>query len=44
MNKELWITIILNDVSDDDIMELVRKSYDLTNAAKGRGDARQPDT
>ena len=39
MNKDLWITIILNDVSDDDIMELVRKSYELTGSAKGRGDA-----
>jgi predicted DNA-binding protein (MmcQ/YjbR family) len=36
MNTELWITILLNDVSDDDIMELVRKSYELTSAAKGR--------
>ena len=23
MNKELWISIILNEVSDDDVMELV---------------------
>ena len=33
MNKELWITIILNDVSDVDIMELVRRSYELTSSA-----------
>lgn len=39
MNKELWITIVLNAVFDDDIMELVRRSYDLTNSAKGHGNA-----
>jgi len=35
MNKELWISIILNEVSDDEVMELVCSSYDLTSSAKG---------
>ena len=42
MNKELWITIILKYVSDEDIMQLVRKSYELTSPAKGRNSGRHP--
>ena len=44
MNKELWISIILNEVSDDDVMELVCSSYDLTSSTKDHNNATQPIT
>jgi len=44
MNKELWISIILNEVSDDDVMELVCSSYDLTSSTKDLNNATQPIT
>jgi len=44
MNKELWISIILNEVSDDEVMELVCSSYDLTSSAKGHDNTTPPVT
>ena len=44
MNKEQWVSIILNDVSDEEIMRLVAISYDLTQQTKGRSPVRWPDT
>ena len=44
MNKDLWITIILDMVPDEEIMRLVAISYDLTQQTKGRSPVRWPDT
>lgn len=44
MNREQWISIILDMVPDEEIMRLVAISYDLTQQTKGRTPVQWPDT